>query len=61
MLTTLLCSKEAEVKQLLAIPDDWYTCAAVPIGYPLLRGHGPLSRRSLDALVYADRWDEPYP
>jgi nitroreductase len=60
VLTTLLCSKEAEVKQLLAIPDDWYTCAAVPIGYPVLRGHGPLSRRSLDALVYADRWDEPY-
>ena len=58
VLTTLLCMKEAEVKQLLEIPDDWFTCAAVPIGYPVLRGHGPLSRRPLQALVYTDRWKQ---
>lgn len=60
VLTTLLCMKEAEVKQLLEIPEDWFTCAAVPIGYPVLRGHGPISRRPLETLVYANRWDEPY-
>ena len=60
VLTTLLCMKETEVKQLLDIPDEWFTCAAVPIGYPLLRGHGPLSRRPLGTLIYADRWNEAY-
>jgi hypothetical protein len=50
--------KEAEVKKLLDIPEDWFTCAAVPIGYPLLRGHGPLSRRPIEKLVYRDRWDQ---
>ena len=60
VLTTLLCMKETEVKQLLDIPDEWFTCAAVPIGYPLLRGHGPLSRRPLGELIYADRWNEAY-
>ena len=60
VLTTLLCMKEREVKQLLDIPDDWFTCAAIPIGYPVLRGHGPLSRRPLEKLVYADRWDQAY-
>jgi len=58
VLTTLLCIKEVEVKQLLEIPDDWFTCAAVPIGYPLLRGHGPLSRRPIEKLVYSDRWNQ---
>ena len=60
VLTTLLCSKETEVKQLLDMPDEWFTCAAVPIGYPLLRGHGPLSRRPLGKLIYSDRWNEAY-
>ena len=45
VLTTLLCEVEPEVRGLLAIPEPWCTAAAVPIGYPLLRGHGPISRR----------------
>jgi nitroreductase len=59
-LTTLLCYREAEVKALLGIPDDWYTCAFMPIGFPVLRGHGPISRRPVDRLAYADRWGTPY-
>jgi nitroreductase len=59
-LTTLLCYREAEVKALLGIPEDWYTCAFMPIGYPVLRGHGPISRRPVDRLAYADRWGTPY-
>jgi len=59
VLTTLLCEVEPEVRGLLAIPDPWYTAAAVPIGYPLLRGHGPLSRRPVDKMAFADRWGAP--
>ena len=60
VLTTLLCYQESEVKQLLEIPDDWGTCAHIPIGYPVLRGHGPISRRSVNKLAYSDRWGEAW-
>jgi nitroreductase len=60
VLTTLLCQHEAQVKTLLAIPDGWGTCAAIPLGYPLRKGHGPLSRRPIEKLAYADRWGSPY-
>lgn len=60
VLTTLLCQQEAAVKTLLNIPGDWYTCAHVPIGYPVLKGHGPISRRPLDKLVFADQWAQPF-
>jgi nitroreductase len=56
VLTTLLCEVEPEVRALLQIPDPWYTAAAVPIGYPLLRGHGPVSRRPVKKMVFADTW-----
>jgi len=56
VLTTLLCEREPEVRELLGIPDPWYTAAAIPIGYPVGRGHGPLIRRPVDQLVYADSW-----
>lgn len=59
-LTTLLCYREAAVKTLLEIPADWFTCAFMPIGYPVLRGHGPISRRPVDKLAFADRWGAPY-
>jgi nitroreductase len=55
-LTTLLCARESEVKELLGIPADWFTCAHVPIGYPVGRGHGPLVRRPVDKMAYADSW-----
>jgi nitroreductase len=60
VLTTLLCQREAEVKALLGIPPEWGTCAAVPLGYPLRRGHGPISRRPIEKLAYADRWGVEY-
>lgn len=55
-LTTLLCYEESAVKSLLGIPEDWYTCAFLPIGYPQLGGHGPISRRPVEKLAYADTW-----
>ncbi|MDH3644209.1 MAG: nitroreductase family protein [Gammaproteobacteria bacterium] len=59
-LTTLLCFREPEVKALLDIPEDWYTCAFVPIGYPIGGGHGPISRRPVSKLAFADGWGQEY-
>ncbi len=56
VLTTLLCECEPEVRELLSIPQPWATAAAVPIGYPVLGGHGPISRRPVEKLAFADRW-----
>lgn len=59
VLTTLLCFAEAEVRALLDIPDGWGTCAAVPIGYPIKRGHGPLRRRPIEELAFLDAFGAP--
>jgi nitroreductase len=58
VLTTLLCMRESEVAKLLEIPTPWATAAAVPIGYPVAHGHGPISRKSPNEMAYADRWGE---
>jgi len=56
VLTTLLCEVEPQVNKLLAIPEPWGTCAAIPIGYPVGKGHGPLTRRPVEELAYLDSW-----
>ena len=58
VLTTLLCYEEAEVKPMLGLPGDWYTCAHVPGGYPVKGGHGPISRNSLEKMVSYNKWAE---
>jgi len=60
VLTTLLCECEPQVRELLRIPEPWGTAAAIPIGYPLLRGHGPISRRPVEKLAFADSWGEAW-
>jgi len=60
VLTTLLCLREREIKTLLDIPDPWGTCAHIPIGYPVLKGHGPITRRPINKLVYSERWGAAY-
>ncbi len=60
VLTTLLCASEPEVKTLLAIPDLWATAAAIPVGYAIHRGHGPISRRPVEKLAFDETWGEPY-
>jgi len=55
-LTTLLCYEEASMKKLLEIPDGWYTCAVMPIGYPVRGGHGPISRRPVAKLCFEDKF-----
>jgi nitroreductase len=56
VLTTLLCECEPQVRELLAIPEPWGTAAAIPIGYPVGKGHGPLVRRSVEQLTFVDSW-----
>jgi nitroreductase len=59
VLTTLLCACEPEVAALLDIPSPWGTAAAIPIGYPMLRGHGPITRRPVEELAFLDSWGKP--
>lgn len=61
VLTTLLCMEEPAVKDILQIPEDWHTAAHVPLGYPVLGGHGPINRKSLSKMVSVDTFDTAYP
>jgi nitroreductase len=50
---------EDEVKEVLGLPDDVQTFALMPIGYPLDR-FGPVTRRPVAEVAYADRWARPW-
>ena len=56
VLTTLLCEHEEKVREILGIPQPWGTAAAIPMGYPIAKGHGPIRRQSPAKLVYSNRW-----
>ena len=60
VLTTLLCLEEAKIKALLNIPADWHTAAFVPLGYPVLGGHGPISRKPVEKMVFQNRFGESF-
>lgn len=55
VLTTLICSREEELRQLLKFPDGWGVHAMVPFGYPKGQ-HGPLKRAPLDTMVFMNEW-----
>lgn len=55
-LTTLHCLQEDRVKDVLGIPDEWATVGMVPIGYPVGKGHGPITRQPPAAMAYRDRF-----
>jgi nitroreductase len=59
-LTTLICSQEAAVKQLLAIPDGYAVAALVALGHPD-PAHVPirLRRRAVDEFAFADSFGRP--
>lgn len=59
VLTTLLCMEEDKIKKLLKLPQDWHTAAFVPLGYPVLGGHGAISRKPISKMVYANTWGAP--
>jgi nitroreductase len=55
VLTTLLSSREADVRELIGFPADWGLYAMVPLGHPV-GNHGPLRRAPLEEMVKFDRW-----
>jgi nitroreductase len=49
---------EAELRQLLGIPEQAVLAATITIGKPE-GGHGPVRRRPLSELVFDDEWGRP--
>jgi nitroreductase len=54
-LTTIHLYREAQVKELLGIPEDVDTYALVPIGYPR-DNFGPVRRKPVEEVSFLDRW-----
>jgi nitroreductase len=48
---------EAELRELLGIPDGVAIHATVPMGKPL-GSHGPVRRQPVSQLIYDDEWDQ---
>ena len=60
LITTNHIRCEREVKALLGIPDGVLTYALMPIGYPEDK-FGPVKRRPVNEVAYADRWGTAWP
>jgi nitroreductase len=60
VLTTILCGVEPQVKQILSVAEGWGTAAAVPLGYPVGKGHGAIRRRDSSQLVFDDSFGQPH-
>ena len=56
-ITTIHRFRDAQVKELLAIPADVETAALIPLGYPLGKFGRP-PRRPLREVAFADRWGD---
>ena len=56
-LTTIWQHRDAEVMELLGIPDTVETMAMIPLGYPGGDEHlGGGKRKPIDEIIHADRW-----
>jgi nitroreductase len=60
VITTNHILYEDEVKAVLGIPDNVATFALMPIGYPT-RKYGPLTRKPVADVTFADRWGNAWP
>ena len=58
-ITTIHRFRDAQVKELLAIPADVETAALIPLGYPLGKFGRP-PRRPLREVAFADRWGDAF-
>ncbi len=58
-LTTLLCLFEPQVKELLAIPDEYATAAHIVAGYPAKPFPTKLTRRPVEEIAFMDSFDNP--
>ena len=59
-LTTVHRLREAEVKEVLGVPEDVSTWALIPVGYPLGKW-GEAVRRPVTEVTYWDTWKSPPP
>jgi nitroreductase len=57
-ITTLLCEYEAEVRDLLDIPDDYLTAAHIAAGYPERPFPTKLRRMPVEDTVFLDRFGD---
>lgn len=60
VLTTIACLYEEEVKATLGLPPEIETFALMPMGFPVNR-HGPVTRRPVHEVTFADRWGQAWP
>jgi nitroreductase len=60
VITTNHILYESEVRSILGLPVDVFSFAMMPVGFPLDR-YGPLSRRPVSEVAFADRWGERWP
>jgi nitroreductase len=60
VITTNHILYEDEVKAVLGVPDNVATFALMPIGYPT-RKYGPLTRKPVAEVTYADAWGNAWP
>lgn len=58
-LTTLLCAREPEVKELLGIPPEYATACHIAIGYPAKGFPRHLRRRPVEELAFLDSFEGP--
>jgi nitroreductase len=58
-LTTLYSEHEADVRELLGLPDNAITMALIPLGYPERGRWSQPKRRPLDEVVFWDRYTAP--
>jgi nitroreductase len=60
LITTNHILYEDDVRTILGLPDDVLTFALMPIGYPVGK-YGPLVRRPVSEVAFADRWGQSWP
>src|ERR1700677_3400319 len=60
LITTNHILYEDEVRVILGLPDDVFTFALMPIGYPIGRD-GALARRPVSEVTFADHWGKQWP
>ncbi len=58
LITTNHLYYEAELHEVLGIPDEMFPCALMPIGWPIGK-FGPVTRRPVSEVAFADRWSAP--
>jgi nitroreductase len=58
-LTTLLVPAEAQVKQLLGIPEEIALAAHIGVGYRADEWPRRLARKAVSEFAFSERWGQP--